>query len=295
MGKKAKPKVAIDAKNHMENHIFLSGSVFTCMIVSILCINFVSDSFPQPKFINSFIQHHNKMNPDGILISVIIPVFNEEQTIGNIIRRIKTILQKIGFKHEIIVVDDFSADNSLKLSQIQGVKVYSLKKHMGKGYALRAGFAKAKGDIITTIDSDGSHRPEELPSLLTPILHDKADLVIGSRYLGQKPAAAKKFNAAGVRLFNFLIKIFTRAKVSDSQSGYRVMKSEVLKNMSLRSGEYEIESEILVKTARRGFRVMEVPISFEQRTYGRSRLDPVVDGFKILLSIVTAWTKDGRR
>jgi glycosyltransferase involved in cell wall biosynthesis len=233
------------------------------------------------------------MNPDGILISVIIPVFNEEQTIGNIIRRVKTALQKIGFKHEIIVVDDFSADNSLKLSQIQGVKVYSLKKHMGKGYALRAGFAKAKGEIITTIDSDGSHRPEELSLLLTPIVQDKADLVIGSRYLSQKPAAAKKLNAIGVRLFNLLIKVFTSVEISDSQSGYRVMKSEVIRNLGLRSGEYEIESEMLVKTVRRGFRVKEVPISFEQRTYGKSRLDPMVDGLKILLSIVSAYIRGG--
>jgi glycosyltransferase involved in cell wall biosynthesis len=227
------------------------------------------------------------------LISVIIPVFNEELTIGNVVERVKAVLKKNGFKYEIIVVDDFSTDKSRELSNRQGVKVYSLKKHMGKGYALRAGFAKAKGDIITTIDSDGSHRPEELPSLLTPILQDKADLVIGSRYLSQKPAAAKKLNAIGVRLFNFLIKVFTRADVSDSQSGYRVMKSEVLRNMSLKSGEYEIESEMLVKTARQGFRVTEVPISFEQRTYGTSRLDPMVDGFKILLSIVSAYMRGG--
>jgi glycosyltransferase involved in cell wall biosynthesis len=120
------------------------------------------------------------------LISVIIPVFNEELTIGNVIERVKAVLQKLGFKYEIIVVDDFSTDRSLELSNRPEVKVYSLKKHMGKGYALRAGFAKAKGDIITTIDSDGSHRPEELPLLLTPILQDKADLVIGSRYLNSQ-------------------------------------------------------------------------------------------------------------
>ena len=233
------------------------------------------------------------MNTDEPRISVIIPVFNEELTLGNVIERVKAVLRKIGFKYEIIVVDDFSTDRSLELANRQGVKVYSLKKHMGKGYALRAGFAKAKGDIITTIDSDGSHRPEELPSLLTPILQDKADLVIGSRYLSQKPAAAKKLNAIGVRLFNLLIEVFTGAEVSDSQSGYRVMKSEVIRNMSLKSGEYEIESEMLVKTARQGFRVREVPISFEQRTYGTSRLDPMVDGFKILLSIVSAYMRSG--
>ena len=233
------------------------------------------------------------MNRDEPLISVIIPVFNEELTIGNVIERVKVVLEKIGFEYEIIVVDDFSTDGSLALSNRQGVKVYSLKKHMGKGYALRVGFAKAKGDIITTIDSDGSHRPEELPSLLTPILQEKADLVIGSRYLSQKPAAAKKLNAIGVRLFNLLIKVLTGAEVSDSQSGYRVMKAAVLRNMSLKSREYEIESEMLVKTARKGFRVREVPISFEQRTYGTSRLDPMVDGFKILLSIVSAYMRGG--
>jgi glycosyltransferase involved in cell wall biosynthesis len=233
------------------------------------------------------------MNRDDPLVSVIIPVFNEELTIGNIIERVKLVLRKLGFSYEIIVVDDFSTDRSREFSEKQGVKFYSFKKHMGKGYALRTGFAKAKGNIITTIDSDGSHRPEELPSLLNPILEDKADLVIGSRYLNQNPAAAKKLNAIGVRLFNFLIRVFTGTAVSDSQSGYRVMKSKILENMNLKSGGYEIESEMLVKTARQVFRVVEVPISFEQRTYGTSRLDPVIDGFKILLSIVSAYVWGG--
>ncbi len=235
------------------------------------------------------------MNYDRPLISVIIPVFNEELTISGVVERVRVVLQKIGIKYEIIVIDDFSTDRSLELSKRLGVKVYSLKKHLGKGYALRAGFTKAKGEIIITIDSDGSHRPEELTLLLTPILQDKADLVIGSRYLSQKPAAAKKLNAIGVRLFNLLIKVFTRAEVTDSQSGYRVMKSAVLRNMSLKSSEYEIESEMLVKTARQGFRIREVPISFEQRTYGKSRLDPMVDGFKILLSIVSAYMRRNKQ
>lgn len=229
-----------------------------------------------------------------MLISVVIPVFNEELTIGDVLQRLVAVMKKTGFDYEIIVVDDCSTDRSLEFSKIPRVKVFSLKMHMGKGYALRAGFAKVKGEIISTIDSDGSHRPEELPRLLIPMLQNKADLVIGSRYLSQTPVAAKKLNAAGVRLFNFLIKILTGTDVSDSQSGYRVMKSAILKNMRLKSGEYEIESEILVKTARNGFRVIEVPISFEQRTYGTSRLDPIVDGFKILLSIVLAYIRSDR-
>jgi len=226
-----------------------------------------------------------------MLLSIIIPIFNEEPTIGDVIDRTKTTLQRVGLDYEIIVVDDCSWDKSVEISRSRGVKVYSLKAHMGKGYALRAGFAKAKGEVIATIDSDGSHRPEELPLLLAPILQSQADLVIGSRFSGPKPTSGKKFNAAGVRIFNLLIKTFTGAAVSDSQSGYRVMKSVVLKNLSLKSDEYQIESEMLVKIAKKGFRVKEMPISFEQRTYGRSRLDPIIDGFKIFLSIFTSYLK----
>jgi glycosyltransferase involved in cell wall biosynthesis len=233
------------------------------------------------------------MNNDGALLSVVIPVFNEELTIGNVIKRSAAAAQKTGFNYEIIVVDDCSTDESVENAKLLGVKVFSLKEHMGKGYALRAGFANAKGEIVTTIDSDGSHRPEDLPRLLTPILQKKADLVVGSRYLSQDSVVFKKLNVVGVRFFNFLIKILTRAEFSDSQSGYRVMNALVLRNMRLESSGYEIESEMLVKTVRQGFKVVEVPISFEQRTYGTSRLDPIVDGFRILFSILLAYMKDG--
>ena len=235
------------------------------------------------------------MEKGEMLISVVIPVYNEELTIGKVIERLEMVMQKIGFKYEIIVVDDCSQDNSINISKKHNVQVFSLKKHRGKGYALRAGFAKAKGEIIVSIDSDGSHRPEELPKLLNPLMQNTADLVIGSRYLNQEPVAAKKLNAVGVQLFNSLVKILTKTAVSDSQSGYRATKSAVLKNMRLDSNEYEIESEMLVKSTMQGFRVKEVPISFEQRTYGKSRLDPIVDGFKIFLSIFLAYIKGGRK
>ena len=226
-----------------------------------------------------------------MLLSIIIPVYNEELTVGNIIDRVKLVMQQTGLKNEIIVVDDCSYDKSLEVAKKHNAKIYTLKEHLGKGYALRAGFAKARGDIIITIDSDGSHRPEELPRVLVPILQDKADLVIGSRYLNQKNVASRKLNAFGVQIFNFLIQLLTGVAITDSQSGYRAMKREVLKNQKLKSGGYEIESEMLVKTAKKSFRVTEVPISFEQRTYGRSGVDPMVDGSKILLSIILAYVK----
>jgi glycosyltransferase involved in cell wall biosynthesis len=223
-----------------------------------------------------------------MLLSIIIPVYNEELTIGNIIDRTKNALQQIGLKYEIIVVDDHSHDKSLDVARKHGARLFSLKEHLGKGYVLRAGFAKAKGDIIVTIDSDGSHRPEELQEVLTPVLEDRADLVIGSRYLNHKPVATRKLNEFGVKIFNYLIDLFTGVAVTDSQSGYRSMRREVLKKQKLYAREYEIESEMLIKTVKAGFRVAEVPISFEQRTYGRSGIDPIWDGSKILYSIMLA-------
>lgn len=226
-----------------------------------------------------------------MLLSIIIPVYNEESTIGDIIDRTQTAMQQIGLPNEIIVVDDHSFDKSLQIVEQHNVKTLTFKHHHGKGYALRAGFFRAKGDIIVTVDSDGSHWPEELPEVLAPVLQGKADMVIGSRYLNHKHVAARRLNAFGVRLFNKFIELLTGVAITDSQSGYRAMKLEVLKSQNLKSGGYEIESEMLVKTAKCHFRVAEVPITFQQRTYGRSGVDPIFDGFSILLSIVLAYLK----
>jgi glycosyltransferase involved in cell wall biosynthesis len=232
-----------------------------------------------------------KMQTGGKVLSVVVPMFNEEPTVVNVIRRLRKVLDETGFRYEVIVVDDFSVDKSVEVAQKQGVRVVGLRQHMGKGYALRAGFAKANGDLIATIDSDGSHLPEELPLLLLPVAQGKADLVIGSRFLNSREGTTKEINKIGNRLFNNLIKRLTGGPVSDSQSGYRVMTRQVLKSMRLNSGGYEIESEMLVKTARKRFRIVEVPISYEQRTYGRSGIDPLRDGFQILLSILWAYVR----
>ena len=226
-----------------------------------------------------------------MLLSIIIPVYNEELTIGNVIDRTLASVKQIGLKTEIIVVDDHSHDDSLKIARQRSVRIFSLKEHLGKGYALRAGFAKAKGDVIVTIDSDGSHWPEELHEILAPVLANKVDMIIGSRYMNHKRVEARKLNKFGVHIFNLLIQLFTGVFITDSQSGYRAMKREVLSKQKLKSQTYEIESEMLVKTAKSGFRIAEVPITFEQRTYGHSGVDPMVDGSKILFQIIMAYLK----
>jgi hypothetical protein len=116
-------------------------------------------------------------------------------------------------------------------------------------------------------------------------------MVIGSRYLNQKNVAARKLNIFGVQLFNYFIQALTGVAITDSQSGYRAMKRIVVQSQKPKSGGYEIESEMLVKTTKKKFRITEVPISFEQRTYGRSGVDPIFDGFKILISIVSAYMR----
>ncbi len=234
------------------------------------------------------------MQTDGKpLLSVVVPVYNEEPTVGDIVRRIRAVLDASGFRYEVIVVDDCSRDNSPLEAAAQGAKVYQLKEHMGKGYVLRAGFSKAKGNIIATIDSDGSHLPEELPLLLLPVAQGKADMVIGSRFLNNGEGTTKKINKVGNRLFNRLIRILTANPTSDSQSGFRVMTRQVLTSLTLTSYEYEIESEMLVKSARKRFCIMEVPITYEQRTYGRSGIDPLRDGIKILIGILWSFLRSG--
>jgi len=222
------------------------------------------------------------------LVSVVIPVYNEELTVGDVIGRVKATLEEMRVPYEILVVDDCSTDNSLAALKDENVKVYRLKRHMGKGYALRLGFKEASGGVIVTLDSDGSHNPEELPKLLRPVLNGEVDLVIGSRFLGFSNIFYNKLNRIGVSFFNILIRIITGKATTDSQSGYRVITSKALKELNLWSKGYEIESEVLIKVLRRGFRVGEVPIRFEQRTYGKSKLDPFIDGFKILRAILVA-------
>jgi glycosyltransferase involved in cell wall biosynthesis len=231
------------------------------------------------------------MQTGGNLLTVVVPMYNEEPTVGNVISRLKAVLEETGFNFEVVVVDDCSKDRSVEVAKEKKVAVYRLGQHMGKGYALRTGFSKAKGNIIATIDSDGSHLPEELPLLLLPIIQGRADLVIGSRFLNNGTGTSKKINKIGNRMFNKLIEVLTLNPISDSQSGFRVMTRQVLESLKLNSDEYEIEAEMLVKTACKGFRIKEIPITFEQRTYGRSGVDPLVDGFKILLSILSAFVR----
>jgi len=223
-------------------------------------------------------------------VSVVIPVFNEEVTVGNIVTRTKKTLEQLGVSYEILVVDDGSVDRSADIAQ--KLKAHVLKKaHQGKGFALRSGFRQAKGELVVTLDADGSHQPEEIPLVLRYIMENRADFVIGSRFFNSEANKTKipKINRTGNRMFNGLIWYLTGAKTSDSQSGFRAIRSSLIKRMKLGSHGYEVESEMLVKALRMGARVAETPISFDQRTVGKSKLDPIRDGARILYAIIASY------
>jgi len=221
-------------------------------------------------------------------ISIIIPAFNEENTIENLLERIHKTLEMTQSPYEIIVVDDGSIDKTAQLAHRYKATVLKNGQNQGKGHALQRGFQHAKGDIIITMDADGSHKPEDLTKLVTPLLNG-ADIVFGSRFInGCSKIATKKLHRFGNRLFNLIIRLLTDKHITDSQTGFRGYKKEIIKQIGITSKGYEVETELTVKSLKNGCVVHEEPITFEKRIDGCSHLNPLTDGFKILKTILMA-------
>lgn len=192
----------------------------------------------------------------GKRISVIIPAYNEAKRIGKVLSKIPE------FVDEVIVVDDGSEDSTSEVAKNHGAEVIRLEENQGKGAAMREGIKKVSGDIVIFMDADGQHNPEEIEKLVSPILKGEADFVIGSRLIktqGKRPLIRKISNF----LSTSLIKIKLGIDVKDTQSGFRAIKRELLPEIE--SKRYEVETEILIKAAKKGARVKEVPV---ERIYG---------------------------
>jgi glycosyltransferase involved in cell wall biosynthesis len=226
------------------------------------------------------------------VVSVVIPAYNEEKTIGNVIEETIQIMDSLGLPYEIIVVDDGSTDRTREVASRYKATVLSNGRNRGKGYALRKGFQHAQGDIVVTIDADGSHKPKEIPDLINPLFNG-ADIVAGSRFLGDGKNHTCKLHMLGNHLINTAIMVLTRKLITDSQTGLRAFKREFLQKIHLESYGYEIETEITVKSLKNGFKLKEVPISCEKRKYNISRLKILSDSFKILKTILKSSIKNG--
>jgi len=221
------------------------------------------------------------------VISVVIPAYNEEKTIGDVISSTMSTMESLGKPYEIIVVDDGSIDNTRRMATRHKATVLSNGENRGKGYALRRGFQYAQGDIIVTIDADGTHKPKEIPDLIHPLFNG-VDIVAGSRFLGRGKNFTSRLNRFGNFLFNITIMILTGKRVTDSQTGFRAFKKGVLQKLDLMSPRYEVETEITVKGFKNGFVFQEKPITCGKREYDVSKLKIFPDGMKILKTIFKA-------
>lgn len=224
------------------------------------------------------------------VVSVIIPAYNEEKTIGYVIEEVMHMMDALNVPYEIIVVDDGSTDGTREIASRYKVTLLSNGRNRGKGYALRRGFQYAQGDIIVTIDADGSHNPKEIPELIDSIF-DGADIVAGSRFLGSDRDHTSKLHVFGNNLINLTIMVLTRKLITDSQTGLRAFKKDFLKKIDLESCGYEIETEITVKGLKNGFKFKEIPISCNRRKYSVSKLRTLSDGYKILKTILKCAVK----
>ena len=214
------------------------------------------------------------------LLSVVMPVYNERTTIDEIIRRVLAVPLRI----ELIVVDDGSKDGTADmLDALQRELQFKLLRqaNAGKGAALRRGFAAATGDIVVIQDADLEYSPEEFPQLIELICQGKADVVYGSRFLGRHRAFMFA-HYVGNKFVTFATNVLYNTMLTDMETCYKAMRSDVLRSMVLKSNGFGIEPEITAKICKRKLRVYELPIAYYGRTYAEGKKITWRDGFKAI-------------
>jgi len=219
------------------------------------------------------------------LLSVVMPVFNERATIDEIVTRVLAIPMRV----ELIVVDDGSTDGTrLRLEELQrqlGFTLLLQPRNQGKGAALSRGFAAVTGDIVAVQDADLEYSPEELPQLVSLIVEGRADVVYGSRFLGRHRAFLFT-HYLGNKFLTLLTNVLYNTILTDMETGYKAMRREVLSGLDLRSRGFGIEPEITAKIFKRGYRVYEVPITYDGRNYEEGKKIGWKDGFVALWVLI---------
>jgi glycosyltransferase involved in cell wall biosynthesis len=215
------------------------------------------------------------------LLSVVMPVYNELATVEEMIRRVLA----VPIRTELIVVDDCSTDGTRDLlSRLQpdlGFTLLLQPRNAGKGSALRRGFDAVRGDLVIIQDADLEYSPEEFPELIELICQGRADVVYGSRFLGRHRVFMFT-HYAGNRLLTFITNVLYNTMLSDMETCYKVMRTEVLRSMRLESDGFGIEPELTAKIFKRGFRVYEVPITYDGRGYEEGKKITWRDGMVAL-------------
>ncbi|HZT43857.1 MAG TPA: glycosyltransferase family 2 protein [Chthonomonadaceae bacterium] len=232
---------------------------------------------------------HLSVPKQDYVLSVLIPVFNENDTLLEILRRVRD----VEIKKEVILVDDGSTDGTRELmrDQIEGrfpdVRVFYHDKNQGKGAAIRTAIEKATGDYMIIQDADLEYDPREYYKLLEPILDGRADVVFGSRFLGGGAHRVHFFwHRLGNGLLTLLSNMLTNLNLTDMEVCYKVFRAEVLKNIHLKSNRFDFEPEITAKVARRRCRIYEVPISYSGRDYEEGKKIGWKDGVQAIWTIL---------
>ena len=201
------------------------------------------------------------------LISIIVPVYNEARTVSAVLDRLQVIELPIG--REIVAVNDGSTDGTREVLEryaaVPGITVVHADRNAGKGSAIRIGLAMARGDIIAIQDADLELDPAQLADLVTPILDGRTDVVYGSRFLAGRPDAPWLTIAAN-RFLTGVTNLLYRARVTDMETCYKVMRTGIAQSLGLEANRFDIEPEITAKLLRRGHRIVEIPVRFEPRS-----------------------------
>jgi glycosyltransferase involved in cell wall biosynthesis len=221
-------------------------------------------------------------------LSIVIPCYNEKELLAQLVSLVKAAPVS---EKEIILVDDGSTDGTTELIrnsiEKEVTKVIYHPNNRGKGSAIRSGLAAVTGDIVLIQDADLEYDPAEYPKLIAPILEGKADVVFGSRFMGEGPHRVHMFwHYVGNKLLTILSNMFTNLNLTDMETCYKVFRTEVIKSITIEQKGFGIEPELTAKVAKLHCRVYEVGISYYGRSYGEGKKITWRDGIKALYVIV---------